>query len=611
MDMFQSRSSGRKGGSAEGEVQALLRKNGKITNEDFMRLRSSYNDDQLVNKIQDLYIEKQSNLLKKAKKFADLIREKYSQSQTPFHVLLEKAHKYKVKYGLTDAEFAEFQRIYEQELVGIKSVEVVQPATNIQKVLGGVSLDYHGSAMRMSGEDSKHAQELIAYNAATKSLHAQVLLQALKYKDCDLEALTGVYDRNLMKINDHVHPVVVALFLPKIKILENHFLYSNISSIVKARLSGEKIVSLPDYELFYALTTDPNDVVCDSKSTILDLLNRSKLQAQLWNCVLHLRGGQYYQASFRDFIASVDLCRLNKQDTPDFVYGRFDGVVIKRLVSAFSFRPTVVSTLPYMVNPIATNPYAMNMRPQVTAVPMINMRIPPKATGTTIDLKNAATQVQFFIENGQIIPKQTDLIWSRGVLIFYVDRRATSIKINDQLSQFNLTKLPAPIAGFEKLNNAEVTFQHAMVIKDEAYILKSVVFSEVNVQDNAAGVSEDTDVVIGSSAIVLRNENEKAEKVYSTEYASMKDNTEARLATLESSLGDRTAIIYDPYSPVLQDMTAGAGRGPMHKLDMGSLRVGATNDDKNCNFKELVSHKGTIFVYKSVSQKDDEIEVGL
>jgi len=605
MDMFQSRSSGRKGGSAEGEVQALLRKNGKITNEDFMRLRSSYNDDQLVNKIQDLYIEKQSNLLKKAKKFADLIREKYAQSQTPFHVLLEKAHKYKVKYGLTDAEFAEFQRIYEQELVGIKSVEVIQPSTNIQKVLGGVTLDYHGSAMKMSGDDAKHAQELIAYNAASKSLHAQVLLQALKYKDCDLEALTGVYDRNLMKINDHVHPVVVALFLPKIKILENHFLYSNISAIVKARINGEKIVSLPDYELFYALTTDPNDVVCDSKSTILDLLNRSKLQVQLWNCVLHLRSGQYYQASFKDFIASVDLCRLNKQDTPDFVYGRFDGVVIKRLVSAFSFRPTVVSTLPYMVNPIATNPYSMNMRPQVTAVPMINMRIPPKLSGSpAIDLSSATQQVQFFIENGQIVPKQTDLIWSRGVLIFYIDRRATSIKLNDQLSQFSMTKLPQPIAGFEKLNNAPVSYREAMLVREEVYILKSVVFSEVNVEEKA-GRTEETDVVIGSSAIVLREKVEGSEKLIT-------GKGEALLASALTHATTSVPIIYDPYSPVLVNNTdLSKGRGPMHKLNRNDAIESDNLDLKNTSFPYLCRHRGTIFVYKSVSQKDDEMEIGL
>jgi hypothetical protein len=599
--MFQSRSSGRKGGSVEGEVQALLRKNGKITNDDFMRLRSSHKDEDLVSKIQDLYIEKQSNLLKKAKKFADLIREKYSQSQTPFHILLEKAHKYKVKYGLTDAEFAEFQRIYEQELVGNKSVEVIQPSTNIQKVLGGVTLDYHGSAMKLNGEDSKYAQELMAYNAATKSVHAQVLLQALKYRDCDLEAMTGVYDRNIMRINDHVHPVVAALFLPKIKIIENHFLYSNISAIVKARLSGEKIVSLPDYELFYALTTDPNDVVCDSKSTILDLLNRAKLQAQLWNCVLHLRSGQYYQASFKDFIASIDLCRLNKQDTPDFVYGRFDGVVLKRLVSAFSFRPTVVSTLPYMVNPIATNPYAMNMRPQVTAVPMINMRIPPKpisvvnndTQSVVINLDSATKQVQFFIENGQIVPKQTDLIYSRGVLIFYVDRRATTIKINDQLSQFSLTKLPQPIAGFEKLNKTRVGFNRSMKLRDEVFMLKSVVFSEVNI--DAEG--KETDVVVGSSAVVLKARNENQEKAL----LDIKDGVQLDAAVTAL---DIVPIIYDPYSPVLVNPNS-ATRGPMH-----SLSYSYAPEDSN-SFEYLAGNKGTIFIYKSISQADGEKEIGL
>jgi len=608
--MFQSRSSGRKGGSVEGEVQALLRKNGKITNDDFMRLRSSYKDEDVVSKIQDLYIEKQSNLLKKAKKFADLIREKYSQSQTPFHILLEKAHKYKVKYGLTDAEFAEFQRIYEQELVGNKSVEVIQPSTNIQKVLGGVTLDYHGSAMKLNGEDSKYAQELIAYNAATKSAHAQVLLQALKYRDCDLEAMTGVYDRNIMRINDHVHPVVAALFLPKIKIVENHFLYSNISAIVKARLSGEKIVSLPDYELFYALTTDPNDVVCDSKSTILDLLNRAKLQAQLWNCVLHLRNGQYYQPSFKDFIGSIDLCRLNKQDTPDFVYGRFDGVVLKRLVSAFSFRPTVVSTLPYMVNPIAINPYAMNMRPQVTAVPMINMRIPPKPLGTVsnsnsrqvINLSTATKQVQFFIENGQIVPKQTDLIYSRGVLIFYVDRRATTIKINDQLSQFSMTKLPQPIAGFEKLNTTRIGFDKVMQLRDEVFMLKSVVFSEVNMVDD-----KETDVVVGSSAIVIKAKKDEDEKRL---LRDLKTNPKASI--LEQARALQTVpIIYDPYSPVLVNPT-NPTRGPMHSLSDSSYNY-ETNDEslKHGNFNYLAEHKGTIFIYKSVSEGDGELEIGL
>ena len=85
----------------------------------------------------------------------------------------------------------------------------------------------------------------------------------------------------------------------------------------------------PDYELFYSLVTDPNDVICDVSSPIKDLLNRANLQRHLWNSVLHLRNGQYYNCSTSEFLMSVDMCKLNKYDTPDLVYGRYDGTVSK------------------------------------------------------------------------------------------------------------------------------------------------------------------------------------------------------------------------------------------------------------------------------------------
>jgi hypothetical protein len=564
------RNESRKSGSIEDEVQKLLRKSGKITSQDFMKLRGMYKDDEIVDKIQNAYIAKQSNILKKAKKFAELIREKYSESQTPFHILLEKAHKYKVKYGLTDEEFAEFQRIYEQELVGIKSVEVVQPSTNLGKLLGNVSVENHGFASKLDDADSKYLQEIINHNAVTKALHAQVLLQSLKYMDCDFEALSGSYDRNIHKIGDYVHPVIVALFLPKFKIIETHFLFANIANIVKCRYAGEPLSSLPDWELFYALRTDPNDVVCDNKSTVLDLLNRSRMQAQLWNSVLHLRNGQYYQPSFRDFIGSVDTCKLNKQDTPDFVYGRFDGVILKRLLSAFSFRPTVVSTLPALMNPVALNPYALNIRPQVTSVPMINMRIPPQLTDKTpVNLKSALEQYQFFIEGGQIVPRNTSLIWSRGVLIFYVDRRATTVKLNNQSELFTMSRLPVSIAGFERLNKRPVEFEMRMPIgtgeKPDAFELRSVVFSEVNVDAD----NKETDYVIGSSALIRylgpKGENSPAEY-----------------------------ICYDPYAP-LGDQGQGGLRSPMRRVEEHN------GQDMANSFKDLASIKGTIFIYASTA----------
>jgi hypothetical protein len=556
----------KKGGSSvEDEVQKLLKKSDKkITSQDFMRLRSQYKDEDLVNKIQNAYVEKQGSITKRAKKFANLIRQKYSSSQTPFHMLLDKAYKYKIKYSLSDAEFAEFQRIFEQELVGLKSNDVVLPATNLMKVLGGVTLDYHGFAGKLNDTDFKYLQEIMKLHASSRSLHAQVLLQSMQYRDCDIEALTGAYNRDLHNVGEHIHPVVAALFLPKFPIVENFFLFSNIAGIVKCRYNGEPLASRPDYELFYALTTDPNDVVCDNRSPVLDLLNRAQLQTQLWNSVLHLRNGQYYNNSFKDFIGSVDMCRLNKQDSPDLVYGRFDGVILKRLLSAFSFRPTVVATTPSLINTVSINPYLMNIRPQVTSVPMINMRIPPKITDDSpLDLENALEQNQLFLEGGAIVPKNTSLIWSRNIVVFYVDRRAHSIKYNDQMNAFSMNSLPAPIAGLERLNDRVVNFNTSMMIKEELYELRSIVFSELNILNQ-----KPQNLVIGTSAIV-------------------------RIPGSIHQASVEEFYCYDPYGPVVSKHSAtGAHTRPVtgvfweHELDdLNVLKTGQT--------------RGSIFIYAS------------
>jgi hypothetical protein len=498
--------------SVEDEVQKLFRKNnGKISSADFVKLRQKYDDADLVEKIQKAYLDKHGTISKKAKKFAQLIREKYSNQQYPFHILLEKARLFKVKHGLSDDEFTEFQRIYEQELVGLNSPEVVIPSTNMMKVLGSINVDFQGFALKLNDNDYKFLQEILKLYSASRPLHAQVLLQSMQYRDCDFEALTGQYRRELgHRPTESIHPVIAAMFLPKIEELETHFLHSNIAGIVKARYNGESLSNRPDYELFYALTNDPNDVVCDNRSSILDLLNRAQVQNQLWNCVLNLRNGQYYNAVFRDFVGSVDMCRLNKQDNPDLIYGRYDGTILKRLLSAFSFRPTIVSTTP-IYNIVNLNPYQQNVRPVVTAVPMINLRLPPTINdNSAISLSDALDQNQYFLENGAMVPRHTSLIYSRGVLFFFVDRRANIIRYND-VQPFNIARLPVSVSGFERLNDREVDFNDEITIRSDVYQLRSVVLAEVNRN------SPERNIVVGSSTIIM-NHADHSNGIFQHEY---------------------------------------------------------------------------------------------
>ena len=535
-------------------VQSLFRKRRGSVN--LNNLRRKYSDVELADKIQNAFDEKHREITKKAKKFAQLIREKYSSEEQPFHILLNKALQFKAKLGLTDAEFAEFQRIYEQELVGIKSQEVYVPATYMQKVLGGLTADGSSQGFNVNDNEYRSLQEILKLASSSRPLHAQVVLQSIQYQDMADEALNGTYKpEHGHRLGEHVHPVIVALFLPKLPLVEQHFLMANLAGLVKNRYNKEKIQSLPDYELFYNLITDPNDIVCSNRSPIMDLLNRCNLQNQLWNSVLNLRNGQYYNNSLNEFVSSVDLCKQNKNDNPDLVYGRHDGTVLKRLISAFSFRPTVVASLPEVNHSFNTNPYAMNIKPTVTSVPMINLKLPLiMDDDTPIKLEEAKNNSQLFVnQDGRLEYRNTSIIYSRDVLMFYVDRRANVVKLNNY-QPFSLNKLPTPIAGFEKVNKRRVIPDPLIRIRNDVYSLRSVVCAKTN---DTLGSGN---LVIGSIT-VIRDKNAGVAK---------------------------SGVAYDPYSP--QEGTAGGNRHPFKTISDGK-------------YDSHVEQKGTVFVYQLVDDQ--------
>lgn len=562
--------------SVDAEVQKLFKRpDGKVNQQDFQNLRNKYNNEELVQQIEKVFIEKNNHITKKAKKFAQLIREKYANSQYPFHTLLEKAMKYKAKHHLSDEEFSAFQRIYETELVGLKVPDMVNPTTNVQKVLGSISMDYQGFTQKLSDSDYKVLQEILKLNAASKSLHSSVILQSMQYQDCGIEALTGRYNKDVHNVSNHIHPIIAALFLPKINVLEEHFIHSNFSNIVKTRYNKEQFTSVADIKLYDSIIRDPNDIVCDTRSTLMDLHNRAQLQNQLWNAVLSLRNGQYYNNSFREFINSIDSCRMNKYDSPDLIYGRYDGTIIKRLLAAFSFAPTVITSTPsYQV--YSTNPYQQNMKPTVTRVPMINLKLPFSITDNSpILLSDALEQTQLILENGIVIPKQTSLIYSRGVLFFYVDRRSNVINTNLNVN-FAFNAMPNSIAsGFERLNQRPVEFEHSFSIRNDRYQLRSVVISELN---NSSDVSH-SNLVIGSSSMVVIPE----------------DYTQGRYQS--------EFLAYDPYAVVKPQLIANTVQtySPIVQIPI----VGLTADE--VGFTERARTRGIIFMYQLV--KDTTADV--
>ncbi len=451
--MSRRTSSGRSANTVDVEVANLMNlKNKNDFTNALLVLRQRYNDEDLVNKIQEVFTQRHASIVKAAKKFATAVKAKYAQQNVPFHYLLMKARAHAKKHHLSEAEFAEFQRIYEQELAGTGSSEVLAGVTSLMKVLGNINSGTD-SYFHVDEADYKNLQEILKVHDSSKLLHSQVVLQALQFGGFDAESTSGTYDKRFMDKVDYVHPVIAALFLPKLRYVEQQFLFSNIAGIVKSRYNRTPITTLPDYELFYNLVTDPNDVVCDTRTPVGDLLARCNLQQHLWKSVLHLRNGQYFHPSLREFLTSVDVCRLNKHDNPELVYGRHDGTIIKRLFSAFSFRPTTVSTVPIQ-QLFMYNPYSQYLRPTITAIPMINVRV--LTTGNS-KLQDALVQEQQFIEGNIITKRMTSVMYSREVLVFYIDRRF--FRYNMVQTPVNVIRLPTSVAGFERINTSPLDIQ--------------------------------------------------------------------------------------------------------------------------------------------------------
>ena len=577
---FNRKSSEPSGSVVENEVRKLFKQNPHhISNAAMFKLRERYGDQELLDQIQETFIERGRDLRKRAKKFAKLISERYSGQNYPLHILLKKALKYKKKYNLSDGEFEEFRRLFESTLHGTEErpqhVNVTVPFTNMSKTLGPGMVDVE-DGMKFDDKDFEPLQKILRLYAENKVSHSQVVLQSMTYEDLAQQALVGEFQRERHNPHCHVHPVIAAMFLPKIDLLEHHMLHANLAYIVKQRYSKQPILTSTDYDVFYDLISDPSDVVCSSESPVKDLLNRAELQCRLWQSVIALRNGKYYDCTYMSFITAVDNCRRHLADNPDLIYEGDEGTILHRLLGAFSLRPTIVATTP-LYNVLGNNPLRTQVAvPKVESLPFITLKLPSMSAfvgnehRTEVNLQDAVSMSQYFIEDGTIVPKTQQVLYSKGVLIFYVPRRAHTLNIHKLVNPQLFTRMPRSVAGFDRLNDIPVRFETHMSVgqADYKFDLRSVVTVDINQQM----FSQDSKMklITGCSTLIRRPSDGKV-FWYNPRYANVGMGTQGTSDQL-------TKVFNDPVSWV----------------DETSIVPGARETE---DFKTKATLRGTIFIY--------------
>lgn len=521
------------------EVRSLIAKNAdkpRATYSILEELKSKYKDNEIVDSIMHKYNEKMKRVRKLAEKIKERLVSKYPKLSMKEYI--QKISDYKKKYNFDESEAQAIINLIFLTNSNFANPEVFDANYNeMSKALGFTPASYNLTGkLHVKKDEVEQLQMILTIASATKELHDQVSLQSLIYTDCDQVAIANApFEKNKINIFSFIHPVIAALFIPKIELLDQHMILASISKIIAYKQNGQEIQTQPEYELYWDIATDPAETACVNKSRpFTDLVNRCNVQTKLWEAVLNLRQGKYYTNDLSSFLMAIDNCRTNVFDAADFAYVKDEGTVMRKLLSAFSIRPTIVATMPVMGITPLTSHIAPVSTTHITTLSMITMRLPMTLgnKSESIDLREEAlSQQQLYIHHRQLTVKRQQILYSREILIFYVHRRYQLFNTARITNPYKISFLPMTMNQFEKLLDIEVDIPLDDLIipsnssgsTNQTYRLISVVTVETRpieppykkddkcddkCDDNKMG-----DIIIGCSTLI-RNPNHSTNQNY-------------------------------------------------------------------------------------------------
>ena len=530
----------------------------------------------------------------KVNKFAKAMHKKYQSRNMNITEVVTHARRHSKKVGLNDSEFRLFEVLY-QNIDDKANNRFPNPERNSQlgKALGTVQPPFvNNKSLKVAGGDRPHVDEIMRIAALNKQDHARCVLQSNAYT---IHGVHNVLTGSKFIPGQHnrscaVHPLVVALFGPKIVILDERMLHSNLARIIVDRLSGRPIQNRSDFEFFVDLTTDQQEHVCDSKSVFGDIRKRVEVQEMLRQAVWQMRGGQLFECNTSDLLAVLDNCKLNPADSPHLLYVRDEGTLLRRILHAFSLRPTHVTTRPIFAMTGLVPPIGKLDQLSMITVQLPHHSLNQSYSGGAIPLEMGLSVPHWYLDNGTVIPKQNSIVYSREVIFFYVNRRYQSLgAIYQSAYQFN--RIPVATSGFSKLSDQEVDAKFVMRIHQHAYVLRSVVCV------NKHSVSKQYS---GCHTIIFKPSTDGGEGLGDPSGGNLKSDDATDLKSTQK------IYIYDPFNEgALRDHQAGDQEeiGINAKTlndNVSGQNEQASNPHKHFgsgNYMDDVKQNGTIFIY--------------
>ena len=546
--------------------------------------------DAIIQKVKD----SRTKIKKVVKKFLAKINASYGHLDIP--ELMNKGMKHAVKYGLDKVQQEVFRKhVMKGDTHNYHSYMNELKYSNMARFLGFDNIG-QGQMVKLNPKDFSKLNELHMLYDGSKQLHADIKNQMYHYTSCAPQAINGSYHRDRHNVAVCIHPVVAALFFPKIEYLENSMLKTNIARMVLTRARAY----LKDYnihltnlgpdeleaeaELAYNIAHDPNSLSHFKDETpITNMIKRYKCQIELYNNVMNLRQGRYYSSGYdtNDGIAGFTRVLNSYEwtffDSPDLYHVYDEGTVLRKLLAVFSCRPTFtqLTSLTQRQGMGYTNISGMS-RTVFVNIPVINVKLPVGIPGmptnnSSITLSQSLAQTDLFVEHKSIVPKNKTIVFSKCVAFFYANRRYPSVNFSGMTQSMRYINIPTPFMNIESVNNTVVDYESPLRIGKDLFELRSVVVLQ-------RSPLQDVEISTGCAAMI---------DIDNTTYTH----------------GQGTYIHYNPTvaSIALEDKTVKAAGDSVYTTNPPVTFIQEySNHENRIGFRNEAQQRGTIFLYENI-----------
>lgn len=587
---------------ADYQISALLKAQGK--------------SDLEIQTILDRYKEAKHKLHKLVKKIVNKLNKHFDENAYDDPDRIKHAMKYAAKFKFSDVEREVLKRYILGRYKSLDKNMLVDSVkfTEMSNFLGfdqaSLAIKNAGSVgprmssvIKLQPKDHAKLAELQSLYEQSKMLYNDIKVSSYLYMDVSQQVLHGTYDSKFNNSSYYVHPVIAALYVPKINYIDTRTLQTNIGRLVLSRAAPyieKNVNNLMDnihpgeleneIEMSYEIASDPANLSYfndDGNSPLDNLIKRFKVQVELWKNVINLRQGKFYGSTMDDSTVTGFLKSLNNfewalhDNVPmsGLEYnGQNEGTIIKKLFAVFSIRPTWVM---YQKMPLLMGgmdhygmhvPYATDLMPQYTQSSIINIRL-PMVTREKMAEYEGKSLIDFikqpeYITNDkhkQPVQRTREISFSKDLLVLNLNRSIIGATVASVTS------------GYVNFNNLPVAIQRASTNINKVAIYVPPVFPIDNEEGQIFALKS---VILGNSI---------------PDYTKIDANDLLGVSTILYS-NDKT-YVYAPHMVNISINTLLGGEPMMRPLPPVFEVDEFSTDDTKLSSSKLASTRGTVFVY--------------